>query len=348
MNEPQPVLDGESLITPTAIAADMAALYPSQGSSDHLATATAELGLVLHSARQWFEAGNDPAQTMRWTVEALHKMRRKVEPGVWQALIPLAQEHPVADYFHQDPFTRWSFEKPRGYSGDARLLDFIYQHENIREDVAEASPIGSALYAYSKYYPSCVAVRERRDLLAQYVDEITEERGGGTEVLAIASGHLREAGSSVALEQGRIARWVALDQDPLSVGSVARDYAGTPVEAIDGSVRGLLTDAYKLGTFDFVYSAGLYDYLTDAVAIRLNRRCLRMLKPKGTLLFANFSPELTDDGYMETFMNWALLLRTEADMWKIINASVDRNTVEAEVFFGENRNIVYGVIRKKD
>ncbi|TIT59364.1 MAG: class I SAM-dependent methyltransferase, partial [Mesorhizobium sp.] len=47
------------------------------------------------------------------------------------------------------------------------------------------------------------------------------------------------------------------------------------------------------------------------------------------------------------FMNWVLLLRSEADMWNIINASVDRNTVEAQVFFGENRNVLYGVIEKR-
>jgi SAM-dependent methyltransferase len=347
MNELQPMLDGESLITPAAIDADIASPHRSHD-GDQFATATAELGLVLHTARQWFETGHDPVQTMRWTVEALHKTRRKVGPGLWRALMPLAQEHPVAEFFHRDPFTRWSFRKPRGYSGDARLLDFIYEHKNVLEDVAEACPLGQALYAYSKYYPSCVAVRERRDLLTRYVDEIAEARAPDTEVLTIAAGHLREADNSIALKQGRIARWVALDQDPMSVGSVARDFAGTRVEAIDGSVRGLLTDAYKLGSFDFIYSAGLYDYLTDAVAIRLTKRCMRMLKPNGVLLFANFSPELTDDGYMEAFMDWTLLLRSEGDMWSIVNASVDRNAVDSSVFFGANRNIVYAVIRKRD
>ena len=72
-----------------------------------------------------------------------------------------------------------------------------------------------------------------------------------------------------------------------------------------------------------------------------------MLKPNGVLLFANFARDISDDGYMETFMNWALLLRSEADMWNIINASVDRNTVEASVYFGANRNIVYGIIKKR-
>ena len=119
------------------------------------------------------------------------------------------------------------------------------------------------------------------------------------------------------------------------------------MEAIDGSVRGLLTNAYKLGKFDFVYAAGLYDYLSHKVAVKLTQRCLQMLKPGGVLLFANFAPGHLDDGYMETFMNWALLLRSEADMWNIINASVDRNTVEASVYFGANRNIVYGVIKRR-
>nr|WP_245268810.1 hypothetical protein [Mesorhizobium loti] len=47
-------------------------------------------------------------------------------------------------------------------------------------------------------------------------------------------------------------------------------------------------------------------------------------------------------------MDWVLLLlRTEVDMWNIINASVDLNAVEAQVYFGENRNVLYAVIEKR-
>ena len=261
--------------------------------------------------------------------------------------MPIAQNHRVAEFLFQDPFTRWSFEKPRGYSGDAQLLDFIYGHSSIAEEVAKASPLGRTLYDCTKTSQSSFAVRERRDLLAHRVDEIAAARGRGTEILTIAAGHLREANRSIALKEHRIKRWVALDQDPLSVGSIARDFRRTSVEAIDGSVRGLLTNAYRLGRFDFIYAAGLYDYLPESVAVKLTQKCLQMLKPNGVFLFANFAQDISDDGYMETFMNWALLLRSEADMWNIINASVDRNTVEASVQFGANRNIVYGIVRKR-
>ena len=109
----------------------------------------------------------------------------------------------------------------------------------------------------------------------------------------------------------------------------------------------MLADSYGLGTFDFVYAAGLYDYLSRNVAVKLTRRCMQMLKPDGVLLFANFARDIVVDGYMETFMNWALLRRSEAEMWDIVNASVDRNTVAADVHFGANRNIVYAIIRKR-
>lgn len=33
----------------------------------------------------------------------------------------------------------------------------------------------------------------------------------------------------------------------------------------------------ELGTFDFIYAAGLYDYLNDKVAIKLTKRCMEML-----------------------------------------------------------------------
>ncbi|MDX3924309.1 MAG: class I SAM-dependent methyltransferase [Shinella sp.] len=314
--------------------------------SEQLAVAKAELALILQMAQQQFDYGAEPARIIHRLAGDLHETRAKYHPNIWQELIPIAQNHPVSEFFLQDPFTRWSFEKPRGYSGDAQLLDFIYGHPSVAGEIAKASALGRALYDYTKDASSSVAVRERRDLLTKHVDEIAAERGAETEILTIAAGHLREANSSTALQERQIKRWVALDQDPLSVGSIARDFRGTCIEAVDGSVRSVLTRSQKLGQFDFVYAAGLYDYLADNVAVKLTKRCLQMLKPGGTFLFANFSTDIRVDGYMETFMNWALLLRSEVDMWNIIHASNENEPAKASVQFGENRNIVYGIIRK--
>lgn len=339
-------LDGQSLVTPDAVYKELLTQSYSDLLRD-LPIAEAEVALILNLAQQQFLGGAAPAIIIHAVAGRLHEMRRKYHYDVWSRLLPLIQQHPVADCFLEDPFTRWSFEKPRGYSGDAQLLDFIYGHKSVSDRVASASPLGAALYDYTRNASSSVAVRERRDILTRYVDDVATKTGPETEILTIAAGHLREANGSKALSENRIKRWVALDQDPLSIGSIARDFAGTCVEAVDGSVKDILLRSHDLGRFDFVYAAGLYDYLTQKVAIKLTRRCLDMLKPGGTFLFANFAEEIAVDGYMESFMNWALLLRGSADMWKIINASMSPSEVESEVFYGQNRNIVYGVIRKR-
>ncbi|RWK43072.1 class I SAM-dependent methyltransferase [Mesorhizobium sp.] len=340
------ILDGKSLITAEMITASLPRrkLEPH---SEAFETARVELALILHTTHQQIEQQKDPAEIIRRLMSYLEATRSKVHPDVWQALIPVVQNHPVLEYFLEDPLTRWSHDKPRGYSGDAQLLDYIYCDPHVAESVENASEVGKALYSHTKDVPSCVAARERRDLLTRYVDEIATSNGPEAEVLAIAAGHLREANRSAALQEGRLKRWVALDQDPQSVGLITRDFQGTAVEAIDGSVRTVLTRGHKLGSFDLIYASGLYDYLVHKVAVKLTKTCLQMLKPNGTFLFANYAEGNPDAGYRETFMNWVLLLRSEADMWNIINASVDRNTVEAQVFFGENRNVLYGVIKKR-
>ena len=191
----------------------------------------------------------------------------------------------------------------------AQLLDYIYCDPHVAESVANASEIGRTLYSHTKDVTSCIAARERRDLLTRYVDDIATKSGPLTEVLAVAAGHLREANRSAAVREGRLKRWVALDQDPQSVGLIARDFRDTAVEAVDGSVRTLLTRGHKLGKFDFIYASGLYDYLAHNVAVKLTKTCLPMLKPNGTFLFANYSEGNPDAGYRETFMGHSIRRR---------------------------------------
>lgn len=338
------VADGQSLITSEALLEELAIQrqdYDDRPRSQSLA----ELSLILDLTRQQIDKDLAPATIIDQLARSLHELRAKSHPDIWRELIPMAQRHGISKYLLQDPFTRWSHDKPRGYSGDAQLLDFIYGHESIADEVANSTPTGQALYAYTREASSSVAVRERRDLLTWHVDEIAKARGPDTEILAIAAGHLREANGSQALRDNALRRWVALDQDPLSVGSITRDFAGTSVEAIDGSVRTLLAKPDRLGKFDFVYAAGLYDYLSRKVSVKLTEACLSMLKPGGSFLFANFAQDIVVDGYMETFMDWALLLRSKADMWDIIEATKASDDT-ASVTFGANRNIVYGMITK--
>jgi hypothetical protein len=344
VNRFQTALDGVSLVTPDLIAGS-SKLSDSGYLQERFIEGRAELAVLLALSEQQFQNRLPAAEIVRDLTTRLSDLRQKLPSSVWQRLTPIAREHPVAAYLLEDPLTRWSFEKPRGYSGDAQLLDFIYEHPSMSPAIEQASALGRDVYAYTKQASSSVAVRERRNLLTAKVDAIASARPGDTEILTIAAGHLREADQSKALQEGAISRWVALDQDPLSVGSVARDFTGSPVEAVNGSVRTLLSRSQQLGRFDFIYAAGLYDYLAHNVAVKLTERCLQMLKPGGQFLFANFARDIHVEGYMETFMNWALLWRSESEMWSIIGGLPNQDRFEAKVEFGENRNVLYAILQ---
>jgi SAM-dependent methyltransferase len=302
----------------------------------------AELALILSLAQQGFEA-NAPVQgTMKALVERLQTLKTRSTPLTWDHLASLAQAHPVSSFLLQDPLTRWSFEKPRGYSGDAQLLDFIYEHPAVAAQVKEASPLGAEVYNFTRMAPSAVAVRERRELLAAHVDAVAGEKENA-EILAIAAGHLREAELSNALKGDKLKRWVALDQDPISVGTVSSAYHGSCIEAVNGSVRTILGRAQKLGTFDFIYAAGLYDYLAENVAVKLTERCLQMLKPGGKFLLANFAQDIGVEGYMETFMNWPLIWRTDREVQSIID-KVRHPITDSVIMRGENRGVIYAIL----
>jgi hypothetical protein len=124
---------------------------------------------------------------------------------------------------------------------------------------------------------------------------------------------LREVEWSNALATGGVGRLVAADQDELSLAAIRRDYCPTipAVEPVACSVRDVLKGGgEKLGRFDLVYSAGLYDYLPKAVAEALTTRLFTMLNPGGRLLIGNFGAGLDETAFMEAVMDWPLIWRT--------------------------------------
>src|SRR4051794_26007505 len=52
--------------------------------------------------------------------------RREGEPAGWPAFARGCLDHPLRNLLHEDPFTFRAFSKPRGYAGDAVMMDYIY------------------------------------------------------------------------------------------------------------------------------------------------------------------------------------------------------------------------------
>ncbi|HEX4128745.1 MAG TPA: class I SAM-dependent methyltransferase [Pirellulales bacterium] len=270
---------------------------------------------------------------------ALKEKKLNTPDAEWQPFIAQCRQHPLAGLLHQDPFTYRAFSKPRGYAGDAVMMDYIYGREE-QWPLPHADPLGQAIFEYTTSAPASEGVRARRAFIAARIDRLAEELNR-PHILAVAAGHLREVSLSAAVRRRRTGRFVALDADPESSAEVRRSYSRFGVETLTASFRRLLTESHGSGEFDFVYSTGLFDYLNQRAGQRLVTSMFRMLRPGGTLLVANFLPGIRDIGYMETFMDWRLVYRSRRDMVELTMDIPEEEVKQVTVFSEECRNIVF-------
>jgi hypothetical protein len=270
-------------------------------------------------------------------------LTRDMEKRVSKAnFLSIIRNHKIAQIAWQDPFTFWSYTKPRGYSGDARLIDFIYGHSATHAALKSSTPIGRSVFSFTYGAETCVAVRERRRLLAHYIDE-TVERVGAPDILAVASGHLREV--ELAHNIQKVRRLVALDQDKESLAEISSSYPDLGcIEKVQMRVNRFIVQPTAYGQFDLIYAAGLYDYLNERTAMRLTAGLFQALKPGGRLLFGNFSTGIREEGYMATLMDWRLVLRSDADLQKMLDQLPVEQVQRARVFRGNNGAIIYASV----
>ncbi|MFC6049915.1 methyltransferase type 12, partial [Methylobacterium hispanicum] len=117
----------------------------------------------------------------RDVLHALGGFRSRIGEEAWLASgVPLAREHAIFGILQEDPITSHSFTRPRGYPGDAGLLDLMYGHEAVSARVASASEIGRAINAYTVNADMCESVRLRRGILAGAIDDAAARRPGAS------------------------------------------------------------------------------------------------------------------------------------------------------------------------
>jgi extracellular factor (EF) 3-hydroxypalmitic acid methyl ester biosynthesis protein len=300
---------------------------------------------MLNEVHDLFSAGCID-EGMAKLLPSLQARRLELDDHAWGELARLCLEHPLCQFLHEDPFTYRAFSKPRGYAGDAPLLDYIYGEEE-GWPAPKTSEMGRKIFASTSRSSACEAVRARRGFIADLVDRIVDDVPR-PHILSIAAGHLREAHLCSAVKRRKFGRYVALDSDRESLAEVQRSYGRFGVESVTASVRQLLTHRVDLGAFDFVYSTGLFDYLPLAAAQRLTSEMFQMLRPRGQLLVANFLPGILDVGYMESFMDWKLIYRDRSDMIQLADDIPQEQIRDIRVVAEDNQNIIFLLVTKAD
>ena len=266
------------------------------------------LQVSLDAALRELKSG-ESSKHMQELCDSLSSLRGGSTAIAWESVKATCQAHPLFELIQEDPLSRRIYEKPRGYAGDARMMDLIYK----TAQPSGASDTGRRVYDFITDRDCAHGARARKERLADLLHSTTSELDA-PEILSVACGHMRETQLLPTEQLNRASRIVAFDQDEESLAEVSRTMEGCEaLSVVPGSVRRLIAGRHELGSFDLIYSLGLYDYLDQRTAKRLTQVLFDALKPGGRLVIANYLPNKTS-GLMEAFLDWELVYRSSDEI----------------------------------
>ncbi len=227
----------------------------------------------------------------------------------------------VLPLLSHSPLLRRAYEKPLGYAGDYEMMNMLY-----RDHAEGTSLFAKALNIYAAQEPAAQANINRLTYLGGKLREAVEASGGAPVRLAsIGCGPAREL--SLLLEQspelGPQLDVALIDQEERVITYCERTLGplaartGARVQFIRESIRRLLTTkqlSAALGERDFVYSAGLFDYLNKRSFSALLNALYGDLAPGGQLAIGNVAAHNPTRWFMEYCLDWFLIHRSPADL----------------------------------
>lgn len=290
------------------------------------------LKTILAEAQTRFAV--DPSlRTVDWlAMELGPSFDQAVVEGQLPAFQELCRAHPLAEMFRLDPYARRALEKPRGYAGDAVMLDYIYRPNRSLDGLA------AVLHEATTTLPNAKSVLWRQDYLATLIEN-SMRRCDHPEILSVAAGHMRELDRLRDLTSQTNAAFTALDNDAASLSEVESAYPEYDITTHVGNCLSLSRVKRIRKQYDLIYSAGLFDYLQDLTAAKLIAAMVKRLKPGGRVSIGNFSRSSHGRGFMAGFLDWCLIYRDENDLRALADAACPKAPIR--IFRDQPGNVVY-------
>lgn len=260
----------------------------------------------------------------------------------------------VWDIILASPFLARTNIRPRGYAGDSAMMRYLYENVYLGE-----STFGKLMHKHPIESAAAQAVRNRRRLIADTLATARRNRGDGARsrlrFMSVACGPAQEVTDLfVTAEDCNAYECVLLDQDDEALSEARQSIAaveqraGRQVHArfVRDSVRTMLRThdlTTTFGRFDVLYSMGLFDYLTAPVAKAVLGKLYQLLEPGGWMIVGNFHVGNPTRCYMDYWMDWTLIYRTEEEFLALAH---DLPGAKCSLSFEETKAQMFLTVRK--
>jgi extracellular factor (EF) 3-hydroxypalmitic acid methyl ester biosynthesis protein len=335
-----------------------------------LRTFLSELGRWLHQVDLTSSHGDDPRTTL--TDDVFRELVDPLFPRLTELFLRFDEEaRSVPDeeityhkaYAQRDlhplllraPFVHRTYTKPLGYAGDFEMVNMMLR--NAREGPTTYAQLLHTFYVSSKV---CQAHRNRIEILKELltITARNNQNDSPVRILNIGCGPAHELAEFVrtdALSERCTFELIdfsspALDAARHSLEAAIQESRHEPdIRYVRKSVHALLKDAsgkdpgHDPASFDMIYCAGLFDYLSDRVCSRLLSLFYKWLKPGGKMLVTNVHRCSEYRGVMEHILDWHLIYRDETQM-----KSLWRAPHHTRVYLDATGMNIFAEVRKPD
>jgi len=244
------------------------------------------------------------------------------------------------------PFFYRTYQKPLGYAGDYEMVSMMMR------DPYE----GSTMFAkvLNRLFLDTAPVVAHRNRISYLVDHLRGEtqrvaaKGTQARIFNLGCGPAREVQHFIT--QDHVcdgAEVLLLDFNDETITNTSQDLGGLKtrhrrtvgLKFMKKSVHQILKESsragagFEVGGYDYVYCAGLFDYLSDRICRRLLEVFYDLLAPGGLLVATNVDESNPSRNWMEHVVDWHLVYRNKQDFLKIAPAKAppENCSVKADV-----------------
>ncbi len=313
----------------------------------------ADLQTLLTDLRRWMEQVELGIRSLPTgdRLEAERETLKQLEVPVIPAVTPLLQRFEVtavgiepdlqpvhSSYIKRQihplvlcsPFVYRIFQKPLGYAGDYEMVSMM-----LRDPYEGSSMFAKLLNRLFLDIPPVVAHRNRINFLVNSLHVETERlanQGKVARIFNLGCGPAKEVQSFIAEDNlSDNAELVLLDFNEETITSTARvleelrsrHRRRTGLKFVKRSVHQILKESskkgagFEVGSYDVVYCAGLFDYLSDRICRRLMEVFYDLLAPGGLLIATNVDTSNPSRLWMEYVVEWHLVYRNKEQFLRL-------------------------------
>lgn len=243
------------------------------------------------------------------------------------------------------PFVNRSYNKPLGYAGDYGLMVMLYEPIDTAVDLFE-----SFFHRFSCNEPAAVANKNRVEYLCdrlgmEYDLVSTKKKKSEFKVSSLACGPAKEVELFLRAKnftEGASVRVICIDNEEAALDHAQQKlrplaHPGNNSSAVFYKEDGILGIIKKkpftqdMADSDVIVCAGLFDYLSDRVAVKLIESLYDLVVPGGKLIIGNVSTSCPDRFSMDYFAEWNLILRSSNDMLNLVSPALKAQAAHIKV-----------------